>query len=219
MSTFDWIAIAGTRKKAGAPGLLGMSNDDMKALLSHHGLPVSGTREVLVKRILMTPTIQISTQMVPIPTPITPIFLTIATVATPTIPTLATIHPVIQDHETKVVNVKVKYLRPRYNDLKEWCEDPNNVYIGRGGIVFVEIDGRKVRYPPQSKWHNPYKLKDHGDQTLPLFEQYIRSVPFLDEIEELRGKNLGCWCVEPGKPEIQCHGHILVRILNERIRR
>ena len=48
--------------------------------------------------------------------------------------------------QTKVVNVKVSYIRPQYNNLKEWCEDSNNVYIGRQGVVFV--DGQ--RYPKQA---------------------------------------------------------------------
>ena len=36
-----------------------------------------------------------------------------------------------------VVNCKVANIRPKYENLQEWMEDPNNVYIGRGGIVFI----------------------------------------------------------------------------------
>ncbi len=118
--------------------------------------------------------------------------------------------------DTTVVNVKVKYLRPQFKDLKEWCDHPDNVYIGRGGIVFVTIDGKKQRYPPTSKWCNPFTVKKYGTAAISMFEEYIRSVPYIDDIESLRGKNLGCWCVDAEHPEIQCHGHILVKILNER---
>ena len=38
---------------------------------------------------------------------------------------------------SSVVNVKVAHIRPKYNDLEEWTKDPNNVYIGRAGIVFI----------------------------------------------------------------------------------
>lgn len=31
-----------------------------------------------------------------------------------------------------VVNVKVGNIRPKYSNLREWMEDPTNVYIGRG---------------------------------------------------------------------------------------
>lgn len=57
---------------------------------------------------------------------------------------------------TEVVNVKVKYIRPKYKNLKEWISDSsNNVYIARRGVVF--IDGK--RYPPKdSKWANPFKI-------------------------------------------------------------
>jgi hypothetical protein len=40
-----------------------------------------------------------------------------------------------------VVNCKVNHIRPKYNDLKEWMNDTNNIYIGRSGIVF--IDGKR----------------------------------------------------------------------------
>lgn len=54
-----------------------------------------------------------------------------------------------------VINVKVASIRPKFNNLKEWCEDERNIYIGRAGIVF--IDGQ--RFPKQSSiWANPYKI-------------------------------------------------------------
>ncbi|KAG0042963.1 hypothetical protein BGZ83_011989, partial [Gryganskiella cystojenkinii] len=55
----------------------------------------------------------------------------------------------------EVVNVKVAFIRPKYKNLKEWMDDPNNIYIGRRGVVFV--DGE--RYPKQdSPWANPFKI-------------------------------------------------------------
>lgn len=56
-----------------------------------------------------------------------------------------------------VVNVRVTNLRPRHKNLSEWMKDPNNVYIGRGGIVFID----NKRFPKHdSKWANPYKGGD-----------------------------------------------------------
>ena len=38
---------------------------------------------------------------------------------------------------TKIANVKVANIRPRYNDLEDWMRDTiNNVYIGRRGVRF-----------------------------------------------------------------------------------
>jgi hypothetical protein len=186
----------GTRKKAGAPGLQGMSNDEMKTLLRAGGHPYSGDRATLAQRIIDL--------NLPLPQPSSPP------------PRVEEVYPLPAPcpDGTEVVNLKVEFLRPTYNDAKAWCEDPsgNNVYIGRGGIVFV--DG--ARYPPTSKWHNPYTSKEHGTRAVELYDQYIRAQPFLDQIEELRGKKLGCWCVDPNNPAVRCHGHVLITILNER---
>lgn len=110
-----------------------------------------------------------------------------------------------------VVNVKVKYIRPKYRNLKEWCEDPHNVYIGRKGVVF--IDGE--RYPKKdSVWANPYKVSDttSRDEAIEMYRLYIMTrltlEPLLkEELALLKGKTLGCWCSkEP------CHGDVLVEL-------
>ena len=44
-----------------------------------------------------------------------------------------------------VVNCRVKYLRPKYENLKVWVEDKDNIYIGRAGIVFIENDEGKKK--------------------------------------------------------------------------
>jgi hypothetical protein len=111
-----------------------------------------------------------------------------------------------------VVNVKVKYIRPTHDNLREWTLDPNNVYIGRKGVVF--IDG--IRFPPNNSiWCNPFKIGKHGsrDDVLVLYEEYItekinEDSELLDELRNLNGKNLGCWCA----PE-PCHGDILKEII------
>lgn len=113
-----------------------------------------------------------------------------------------------------VVNVKVSYIRPKYNNLKEWINDENNVYIGRKHIVF--IDGK--RFPDeQSIWANPFKIKKDGNRKniMVQYERYIREKIDKGEITkhqlmELKNKTLGCWC----KPE-ECHGDILKKIVNE----
>lgn len=112
-----------------------------------------------------------------------------------------------------VVNVKVKSIRPDFENLKEWIKDANNVYIGRKGIVFID----KKRFPQQdSIWANPFKKDRDGtlDEILEKYEIYIRKKindeNLKDELMKLKGKNLGCWC-KPNK----CHGDILLKLIND----
>lgn len=112
-----------------------------------------------------------------------------------------------------VVNCKVKNIRPEYNNLVEWMNDDNNVYIGRKCVVF--IDGE--RYPKKSSnFANPYKIGIDGtrEEIIKKYKKYIikkinEDESIMDEFLALKGKNLGCWCY-PDK----CHGNILLELLN-----
>lgn len=99
--------------------------------------------------------------------------------------------------------------------------DPQNVYIGRSGIVFIN----KVRFPKKSsKFANPFKIggkigrtkeKMTRDDVLHLYklhlENQIRHGKITkEEILTLKGKTLGCWC----SPE-PCHGDIIVQMIRE----
>ena len=114
------------------------------------------------------------------------------------------------------VNVKVKYIRPEFNNLREWNEYEDNTYIGRRGIVFIKTKEGKERYPKQdSKWCNPFKIDNNNtrEDVLEKYETYIlekiRKEPEKYDLKELINKNLGCWC----HPE-RCHGDILIKLLN-----
>ena len=117
-----------------------------------------------------------------------------------------------KDYETKVVNVKVKCIRPGYENLKEWTENPNNIYIGRSGIVFVD----NKRFPEKSSlFANPFKIGVDGtrDEVLQKYREYIKNELYKDEklrkiLLSYKGKNLGCWC----HPE-PCHGDILAEMI------
>lgn len=117
-----------------------------------------------------------------------------------------------------VCNVKVSYIRPKYKNLREWMEDPKNVYCARKGIVFIDNE----RFPKKdSIWANPFKISSSIDRetSIAMYGKYIReklkeSQTLRDELESLRGKNLGCWCVEDTR-KVKCHCDVLVTILNE----
>lgn len=112
---------------------------------------------------------------------------------------------------TNIVNCKVGFIRPEYNNLKEWIDDKKNVYIGRKGVVFV--DGK--RFPEENSiFANPYKVGKDGTREVVIdkYKKYIEEKMKTDktlvsELKLLKGKNLGCWCY----PE-KCHGNVLVEL-------
>ena len=113
---------------------------------------------------------------------------------------------------TKLVNVKVKFIRPKYKNLKEWMADPNNIYIGRGRVVF--IDGK--RFPENdSIFANPFKIDSENsrDKVIEKYREYIikkLGENLRTELEKLVGCNLGCWCY----PEM-CHGNVLLDLISK----
>ena len=122
-----------------------------------------------------------------------------------------------------VVNVKVVYIRPQYPNLKVWSEDPQNLYIGRRGIVFV--DGE--RFPKKdSLFANPFRVGKtcSREESLEKYRTYLISKIengdiTIEDLQNLQGKNLGCWCVLPPtddtKEVVACHGHVLIEIMKK----
>jgi hypothetical protein len=115
---------------------------------------------------------------------------------------------------SSIVNCKVQYIRPEYNNLEEWINDDKNVYIARAGVVFIN----KKRYPQNSsKFANPYKIGKDGtrEEVIVKYKEYIikkleNDKSLINELLLLKGKKLGCWCY----PEI-CHGNILLELIDK----
>lgn len=87
--------------------------------------------------------------------------------------------------------------------------DKSYVYIGRNGT--------------DESFGNPFVLSEQGTrkEVCKLYEEWLRGYSFtefnqiqrkwiLDNLHTLKGKKLGCFC----KPK-QCHGEILIKLLNE----
>ena len=103
-----------------------------------------------------------------------------------------------------VVNVQKRELRRSgYRSLKDWVDDPDNVYIGR------KTSGAPDNY--DFKWGNPFPEYKYGrEECIKMFKKHLYSSGLIDDIEELRGKNLGCWC----SPKA-CHGDVLMKVLRD----
>jgi hypothetical protein len=85
-------------------------------------------------------------------------------------------------------------------------KSPYDVYIGREN----KREGLK-----QSKWANPFVIGPDGsrEEVLKKYEEWILTQSeLINNLSELEGKTLGCWCYP-----LKCHGDILVKlILNKR---
>ncbi len=88
-----------------------------------------------------------------------------------------------------------------------------DVYIGRG---------RCPKTRTWSRWGNPFKIGVDGTraQVIEKYREYIlNNVELLVALEELRGKRLGCWCVDEPVDHIrehkQCHGEVLLELLGD----
>jgi len=89
---------------------------------------------------------------------------------------------------------------------KGWKMPPNTVYVGRG-----------------SKWGNQYTIGHYGFGKLPTIRSVRGSIrsyraeincrlffkPYL--LDELRGKNLACWC----PLDQPCHADVLLEMANQ----
>lgn len=74
-------------------------------------------------------------------------------------------------------------------------KEPYDVYVGR-----------------PTKWGNPFKVGRDGTrrQVIALYRTYIFEHPTLkDELPELKGKVLACWCAPKA-----CHADVLLELAN-----
>lgn len=108
----------------------------------------------------------------------------------------------------KVINSRVAELRKLgFKSLQEWLdESEDHIYVGRDMTRYVE--GAK-----KSKWHNPFKSKDFNDdveKTVDIYKDYIRNSPLYNQLAELKGKTLACWCYPA-----PCHATALKELYEE----
>lgn len=97
-------------------------------------------------------------------------------------------------------------------DYGEWFNQDNNVYIDS-----------KISWLPAST-HSIFRNTGMSVANYEkwLREKFLADTAFLEEFENLRGKTLGCWCSEKSdnsKNPKPCHGEIIIKLLNEGVRR
>ena len=76
------------------------------------------------------------------------------------------------------------------------------------------------RIDRKTKWGNPFLIGKHGSrqEVIALYKDYILHTPnLMESLPDLKGKVLGCWCVEEPIDYIRgdkyCHGEVLLELL------
>lgn len=87
-----------------------------------------------------------------------------------------------------------------------------DIYIGRA------VEG--TEFTEDSIWANHFTLEQYGEKCLDLYEidirAKIRENPQKYNLESLRGKRLGCWCITTSVIyPMRCHGQVLMKLLKE----
>jgi hypothetical protein len=99
-----------------------------------------------------------------------------------------------------------------YNNIQEWMNDSNNVYIGSSGYTYIK---QKLFQYSDSKWMNPFEMTEYyPTEPLTKYVIYLFKSGIIYDIHELEGKNLGCNC-DKQKGNHTCHAQILSDLLNK----
>ena len=95
---------------------------------------------------------------------------------------------------------------------KGWRKPKNTVVVSRPSKFgnpfswknYTQLSGEQRKYAAMRDFENWLG----GQPDIILFSEKRRWI--LDHLEELRGKNLACWC-KPGEP---CHADVLLELAN-----
>lgn len=120
--------------------------------------------------------------------------------------------PMKNNDGVKTQCIKVAELRKKYGkeeNLETWIKRDGNLYVGRDTRIFIHEGGTKRRFVPEkSKWHNPYSIPkgyEIIDNSLGRYRNRILMTDLKNNLGELAGMTLGCWCDQNGP----CHAKVL----------
>ncbi len=105
--------------------------------------------------------------------------------------------------------------RVQLRRTKGWRIPTNTVKVcrpGRWGNPFVVGERYGFSEPGSSEIEGPFKpIMDRAEAVAAYRSWITEQSDLMDELTELRGKNLACWC-PLGEP---CHADVLLRLANK----
>ena len=106
-----------------------------------------------------------------------------------------------------------------YKNIQEWMDLSDNVYVGKHGYEYISENGTERRFDYKgSKWKNLFDIKGYTKkEAVTLYVNYLFNSGLIYDIEELNGKNLGCFCdffVDKNDNPV-CHAKVLYDLLNK----
>lgn len=112
--------------------------------------------------------------------------------------------------------------------MQEFIRDQKKTYVVNVNNKDLPFEVYLGRSKGGNKWGNPYTHKEgtlakfkvgSRKEAIKNFENHLYSSGLINDIEELRGKVLGCWCcdgiADGSEKTFVCHGQVIARILNE----
>ena len=107
---------------------------------------------------------------------------------------------IVADKKQKYTGTKLVNLS-KIDDINKWIDEPNHKYIGR---AHDNVNA--------SPWANYFKVSEHGrDEAIRRYrERLIKTPSLMDNLGELLGFELGCWC------DTDCHGQVLIDMLYDK---
>lgn len=97
---------------------------------------------------------------------------------------------------------------PKVWNMRDTTRPEDAIYVGRGKHVSM-------------KWGNPFQVGKDGSrqQVIEMFRKHLFESSLIDDIAELQGQDLVCWCAPDGgittRDPLICHGQVLLQYSNE----
>ena len=94
--------------------------------------------------------------------------------------------------------------------FREWCQLPNNIYIGANYTKYTGMPLKEISWSLPSLEYRKYSGKIDIDQYLKEYYIYLKENK-IEDIMKLKNKTLGCFCTNPS----QCHGSVILTLYKE----